>query len=62
MKYFIKHKGINEDETQIECELRVGDYCSIETDSGDVELKVVKRTYYTLVQQWIFWGELANEQ
>ena len=61
MKYYIKHEGINEDETLIECELQLGDYCSIETDSGDVELKVVKRTYYTIVEQWIFWCELANE-
>ena len=57
MEYYIYHKGLNEDETLIECELQLGDYCSIETDSGDIELKVIKRTYYPIVKQWIFWCE-----
>ena len=55
MKYFISHEGINDDETLIECELQLGDYCSIDTDSGDVvELKVVKRTYNPITEEWIF--------
>jgi hypothetical protein len=54
MKYFISHEGINDDETLIECELQLGDYCSIDTDTGNVELKVVKRTYYPITEEWIF--------
>lgn len=38
MEYYIKHEGINEDETLIECELQIGDFCSIETIEGDVEI------------------------
>jgi hypothetical protein len=59
--YHVMYKGFNEGETRIECELQLGDYCSIELDHRDVELKVIKRTYYPIVMEWLFWCELEIE-
>jgi len=59
MEYYVNIGSSEEYETLIECELQLGDYCSIQIDNEFVELKVVKRTYYPIVEQWIFWCEIA---
>jgi len=59
IEYYVNFGSSEEYETEIECELQLGDYCSVEISTGFIELKVVKRTYYPIVEQWIFWCEIA---
>jgi len=60
MEYYINIARLKlRNKAEIECELQLGDYCSIETDTGFVELKVIKRTYHPIVEHWVFWCEIA---
>ena len=61
MEYYVRCEGIGmeEDEQKITIELNVGDYCQVDLENGDEAIiKIIKRTYYPFVKQWIFWGQL----
>ena len=63
MRYFVNCKGLrlDDDEFKIECELRVGDYCSRYLDNEDEAIiKIATRIYYSDSNEWIFFGEIAR--